>query len=613
MLHAPRGLARSAAILAIVKNIEQPAQWPDSAAVRRHLSRILQSPGFSSSQGLSKFLQTVIDRALNGQGEQLKESVLGIEVFGRKPGYDPKTDPIVRVQAHRLRTKLANYYEKEGDGDAVRIDIPKGAYQPAFRLATRDGISAPETPATESSVPDRGLVVLPFVNLTGDKENEYFSDGLTEELINALTQVRGLRVVARTSSFAFKGKQQDIREIARALGVEAVLEGGVRRSGSMLRVTVQLVNAADGYQLWGRRYDRRMADVFAIQEDIAQSIVEALKIELTRLPSRPVKTYTRDSEAHHLYLKGRYRYHRWTADNSARAIEFFGEALRRDPNYAPAFSGRADCYFLLGLFGPKPPSAVMPNAYAAAQRAVYIDDTLSEAHCSLGLLAHSYDWDTRRCRDELERSLSLNPGYALARSKYGTTYLTVLERLSDAEVNVKQAVDLDPLSPQINTDLAYIYLFANKIAEAEDQARKALKLDPSYVRAHMALLMSYLVQSRWSEGVEAAEQGLRVSPQSPWVMGSLGWLYGCAGEASRARECEQRLNAFARSRYVSPMWFALIHLGLNEKDRFFEAMNAACDDRAPWLRYIKAGFMFRRFADDGRFRQLVDRLRLEES
>ena len=309
-----------------------PAGKPNAAAVRQHLSRILSSRGFSSSERLCKFLQFTVEKALIGEGDQLKESVLGIEAFDRKPGYDPKVDPIVRVQAHRLRAKLADYYKNEGSDDTVRIDLPKGAYVPAFRSQGREAITQQEAPALEAN---RGLVVLPFVNLSQDEDNEFFSDGLTEELINALTQVRGLRVVARTSAFAFKGKQQDIRDIARTLGVEAVLEGGVRRSGSKLRVTVQLISAADGCQLWGRRYDRRIADVFAIQEDIAQSIVEALKIELTRLPSRPVKTYTRDTEAHHLYLKGRYWHHRWTVNNSARAIGFFEEALRRDPVYAP--------------------------------------------------------------------------------------------------------------------------------------------------------------------------------------------------------------------------------------------------------------------------------------
>ena len=583
---------------------------PDSEAVRSQLSKILQSNGFASSQHLPRFLQAVVDHALNGALSLLKESLLGVEVFGRKPGYDQKADPIVRVQAHRLRTKLAKYYEAEGRDDRLRIEVPKGAYVPHFRLVDESAAPAGDSHAPE---PDRGVVVLPFVNLSQDEENEYFSDGLTEELINSLTQVRGLRVVARTSSFAFKGRRQDIREIGRTLGVDAVVEGGVRRSGSMLRVTVQLVNAVDGYQLWSRRYDHRIDDVFAIQDDIAQSIVEALKIELRRLPARPVKTYTKDSEAHRLYLQGRHWYHRWTGENPARAVKFFEEALQRDPNYAPAHSGLADCYFLQGLFGSRPPSEMMPRARASALQAIALDESLAEAHCSLGLIAHSFDWDTQRCKLELERSLDLNPGYALARSKYGTTYLCVSGRFEAMTESVRQAVDLDPLSPQINSDLAYVFIFSGDPSAGAEQARRSLELDPHYVRAHVALIASCQVESRWREGIEAGENALEAVPRSPWVVAALGWIYGCAGEARKARELAARLSDIAAGRYVSPMWFALIHIGLNERDDFFQAMNAACDDRAPWLRYIENGPMFSRFANDRRFADLLVRLRLRES
>jgi serine/threonine-protein kinase len=592
----------------VVNELPEQAGTPNEAAVRQHLSKILGSRGFTSSERLCRFLQLSVDKSLNGENHLLKESVLGIEVFDRKPGYDPKVDPIVRVQAHRLRAKLADYYKNEGRDDAVRIDLPKGAYIPAFRLQDREAIVRHQDASAPQA--NRGLVVLPFVNLSRDEENEFFSDGLTEELINALTQVRDLRVVARTSAFAFKGKQQDIREIGRTLGVEAVLEGGVRRSGSKLRVTVQLVNAADGCQLWGQRYDRRIDDVFEIQENIAQSIVEALKIELSRLPSRPVKTYTRDTEAHHLYLKGRYWHHRWTVANSARAIGFFEEALQRDPAYAPAYSGLADCYFLLGLYGPDKPSKVMPRARAAALQALKIDETLAEAHCSLGLIAYSYDWDTPRCKEELERSLSLNPGYALARSKYGITYLTVTGRTREALEQVTQAVDLDPLSPQINGDLAFCHLMADRYSKAVDQVQKTLALDPSNLRAHAGLALAYQAQSRWQEGIDAAEQGLKVAPQSPWLVGILSWLHGCAGDRNSANEYRQQLNALSKTTYVSPMWFAFIHAGLDERDQFFEAMNAACDDRAPWLRHLKRVPHFRGLRSDSRFQQLIERLRL---
>jgi TolB-like protein len=373
-------------------------------SIRAALDKILASPGFINADRLTRFLRYTVEETLNGQTDKLKETLLGIEVFNRKTTYDPRVDAVVRTEAVKLRARLRDYYEADGREDELIIDLPKGGYVPAFRirekpvetpaaaavegfdnthkghdwrpaiagalivailaisiyLTTRNRTRAATNPAGADVA---SIAVLPFADLSPDRDQEYFCDGMTEEIIDALAKVEGFRVVARTSSFAFKGKQQDIREIGKKLNVGAVLEGSVRKDGNLLRVTAQLNSVADGYHLWSQTYERELKDVFAVQDEIAKAIVSTLQLKL----ASPQPKRARNVEVYDLYLQGRYHWGRWRTEGAERALQFFEQATQKDPAYAGAYAGIADSYAWLGFFGTLPPNEAMPKARAAAE------------------------------------------------------------------------------------------------------------------------------------------------------------------------------------------------------------------------------------------------------
>src|SRR5215471_2364639 len=334
---------------------------PSLPNIQQHLARITASSGFSNSERLRELLRYTVMEALEGRGASLKESVLGVTVFGRKPGYDSDANSIVRVEFARLRKKLEQYYEGDGARESWRILFPKGSYAPEFVR------TEPEAALAFA----RSVVILPFTCLGSDPDDEYFADGLTDELITALTRVPGLKVVARTSSFTFKGRTNDIRGIGAALQVDTAIEGSLRRQEDLLRIHVQVVNVQDGCHIWAGKYERRLTGVFQLQEEIAAAIVAALKMELPR--RRAASPRTASPEAHALYLKGRFWWHRWNPEALRKAAAFFQQAIESDPVYAGAYSGFADCLFLQGYYGYGRPRDVMPRAQAYDHKALEID------------------------------------------------------------------------------------------------------------------------------------------------------------------------------------------------------------------------------------------------
>src|SRR6516164_1782699 len=337
---------------------------PSLADIQEHLARITASSGFSNAERLRELLRYTVMEALEGRSASLKESVLGVTVFGRKPGYDSDTNSIVRVEFARLRKKLEQYYEGEGARERWRILFPKGSYAPEF-VRTEPGVA----PTFEGSV-----VILPFNCPGSDPDDEYFADGLTDELITALTRVPGLKIVARTSSFAFKGQASDIRGIGAKLKVDAAIEGSLRRQGDLLRIHVQLVNARDGCYLWAEKYERHLTGVFQLQEEIARAIVAALKMKLPR--QRLASSRTASPDAYALYLKGRFWWHRWNPEAVRKAAAYFQQAIESDPTYACAYSGLADCLYLQGHYGYGRPCDLMPRAKAYALKALEIEPQL---------------------------------------------------------------------------------------------------------------------------------------------------------------------------------------------------------------------------------------------
>ena len=333
------------------------AERVSKVEICHYLERILATDTFSRSPRLARFLRFTAQQALEGNEDSLKEYVLGVEVFDRREDYDPRIDPIVRVEARRLRAKLKRHYETGGRDDSVVIEFPLGSYVPRFLKRA----AAPPARTVERSV--ETIAVLPFTNLSSDPENEYFSDGLTQELIDALTKVEGLRVVAWSSANQFKEQRPDLREIGERLHVRSILEGSVRKSGDVLRIAAQLIHAVDGYYLWSETYERGMKDVFSVQEEISRAIVSTLSVRLTGRPRDPlVKPGTSSVEAHNFYLKGRYCWNKRVEPALLQSIEYYEQAIAADPLYAQPYAGLADAYTIIGQYGIRPARSLMEKA-----------------------------------------------------------------------------------------------------------------------------------------------------------------------------------------------------------------------------------------------------------
>jgi len=571
------------------------------AEIQEHVARITASSSFGNSERLRDLLQYAVAQALEGRGASLKESVLGVAVFGRKPGYDSDANSIVRVEFARLRKKLEQYYDAEGADDRWRIVFPKGSYAPEF-VPKPDHDSAP---AFAGSV-----VVLPFACLGGSADDEYFADGLTDELITALTRVPGLKVVARTSSFTFKGRADDIRGIGAMLQVDTAIEGSLRRQQDLLRVHVQLVNVQDGCHIWAAKYERRITGVFQLQDEIAAAIVSALKMELPK--QRTAAPRTADPEAHALYLKGRFWWHRWNPEALRKAAAFFQQAIERDPTYAGAYSGLADCLFLQGYYGYGRPRDVMPRAEAYARKALEIDPLLCEGHCSLALLANAWGWNSGQCGIHFRRCLELNPNYAMAIAKFATSYLSPLGRLDEAAGWLSRALGLDPLSPLVHADLANNFAFRGLDERFEQEATRVLEMDPAMVKVYLIQARRRGVRGDWQGAVEAIERGLHYMPEDPTTLALAAAAYAGAGNVNRAAELRGKLEFLSQIRYVPYVALAIAHDAPGGADAYFRFMEQAIAERDPFARTLRLMPQYQPLDSDPRFGALLQKLGLSD-
>lgn len=567
--------------------------------VRSQLERILRSKRFSASERLSRFLRYTVEAVLAGRGGELKEYLIGVEVFDRRSSYDPRLEPIVRVEARRLRSRLREYYEQEGRGDALRIVLPTGKYVPEFQTGGE--------PTVTASPKERRLAVLPFAARSGNEEDEYFSEGLAEELIHALTRVDGLTVVAWPSAHEFKGEPVDLRRVAEQLGVTSVLEGSVRRQGDRLRIAAQLICATSGAYLWSETYERRMEDVFAIQEEIAQAIAAKFLPQAQREPLCSPRPASLD--AYHAYLWGRYHWNKRSYAALEKAKTFFEEAIAADPNYAAAWAGLADTYAVLGEWGNRPQGEFHAPARAAAERALELDETLAEAHASLGLVLSHVDHQLEAARRHYERSLELNPGYASARHWYATSYLTPVGRLTDALEEVRLARELDPLSLIIGTSVGNVLYFARQYEESLPEFERVLRRKPAFHRATLGIGRSLVELGRYDEGIACLRQ-IADEPDFVIVKALLGHAYAVSGQTSQARAVLAELEALSRTRYVSDFAFARVHLGLGDLDSAFAALERTLAARDSHLMHLKVGPIFDCLRADPRYPRLLARVGL---
>jgi TolB-like protein/tRNA A-37 threonylcarbamoyl transferase component Bud32/Tfp pilus assembly protein PilF len=413
------------------------------------------------------------------------------------------------------------------------------------------------------------IAVLPFTNLSADKENEYFSDGLAEDIINALTQVPGLRVMARTSAFSFRGREADVREIGARLNVGHILEGSVRRAGGHLRVTAQLVKASDGYHLWSQRFDREMTDVFAIQDEISQAIVEKLRVRLTG--DRPlVKRYTENLAAYDLCLKARHNLSKVTQEGYELARQYCEQAIALDANYAPAYGMLSEHYMVSTYSGFAKPRESLSRAKSAALEALRLDNTIAESHSALGVVLGIGEFDWQRAEREFRRALELNPSSAVARYYYGHWFLLPLGRVEEALTEERRALEIDPLDPFYNSQVGYLLHALRQFEPALAQLKHAIDLDPTFVESHWLISITYAVTGRIDEAIAAAEKANALSGGTARTLGLLGRAYGLAGRTAEARQLLEELEVRRRSSYIPCSSIAMIHRGLGDLEKTLE-------------------------------------------
>jgi len=462
----------------------------------------------------------------------------------------------------------------------------------------------------ESAGPSASMAVLPFTDMSPAKDQDYFCEGMAEELINGLMTIPGLRVAARSSAFRFKGQVEDVRRIGEALNVRTVLTGSVRTSGKRLRVGAQLNDVVNGYQIWSKRYDREMEDVFAVQDEIASDIVGALQAQLGAGSKTPrLKRYTENLDAYHLYLQGRYHWFARTKGGLQRALQFFDQAIVRDPGYALAHSGVADLYSILGIYGYLPPRVAFSKARAAAERALSNDGELAEGHLALGVVTLIYDWDWAEGERTLLRALSLNPNNAVAHSWYALFMVCTGRDEGEATRARERAQKLEPLSAYIDAMAGVVLVLQRRHEEAIGECAKALEIDPGYLVALYTIGCAYTRAARHEEAIAAYEMAASITDRAPFYLGFLGSAYAAAGRREQAREVLDELERRAATEYVPPLSIAWVLGGLGEMDRAFVALEEAFQERSGFLTYPKLT-PFDSLRPDPRFRELVERMKL---
>jgi eukaryotic-like serine/threonine-protein kinase len=455
------------------------------------------------------------------------------------------------------------------------------------------------------------VAILPFVDLSPERDQEYFCDGLAEELITALNKLEGLRVASRTSSFRFRGSNVDMREVRERLKVETVLEGSVRKAGDKVRVVVKLVSLETGYPLWSERYDRKFDDIFEIQDEIAQSIAEKLKLSTPCVnDSRSSGNSPDNIRAYEFYLKGRYYWNKRTEENLKRSIDFFQRALAEDPHYTPALAGLAESYVTLGLYGALPPSDAMPAARESAEKALARNHEMPEALNALAATQAVYDWDWSSAERNFKRAINANPNYAAAHQWYAINCLVPCGRFAEGRAAIQKASELEPLSLAVLATSGLVSSCQRDYDAAISEYMKALDLDPNFGIAHYFLGQAYLEKNLIDKAIAQLEQSVVLTNRSPECVAMLGYAYAVAGNRTRAVELVGELEMRSIDRYVSPVQLAWMRLGLADHDKAFAELERAYDRRAADLIWLRVRPVFDAIRSNSRFESLCRRLGL---
>ena len=567
----------------------------------------------------------------NGQPVPLKPKILDlllllVQMRGRLVEKDDlmrEIWPNTIVEENNITVSMSILRKTLGEGRAGRqfIETVPGR---GYRFVAAVKVISLEQPIAEKSssigdaeefgaheAPIDSLAVLPLRNISHDPNSEYLSEGITETIINTLSRISKLRVLAPSTLFRFKGKDVDPQEVGSLLNVRAVMLGRVMQLGEKLVIRSELVRVADGAQIWGEQYDRTLSDLLATQDEIARAITESLKLKLTLQDRIHLnKRYTANTEAYNLYLRGRYFWNRYDKEWVLKSIEAFEQAIEIDASYALAYTGIADAYFRLSNIHASP-REVLPKAKEAALKAVEIDKDLAEAHSSLGLIRVYYDHDWAAAEREFNRALELNPDLTLAHQRYGT-YLKVMGRFDESIVHYERALELDPFSLQININLATIHYLKGDPEAAIVHLKKTLELEPNYMPTHFVLGNAYIQQANWDAAIAEFELMYRRDSEAYLALGFLGYVHAKAGRRAEAESLRNILKDVSLRQYVSPYGMILICVALEQIDQAMELLEQLYIDRNDWLVWLKVSPKLKPLHGDPRFQDLLRRIGFPE-
>jgi TolB-like protein len=499
---------------------------------------------------------------------------------------------------NRLRSVLDDSPEKPRFIET----LPRRGYRFIARLE-RDG--------PEHVTPHIGsLAVLPLENLTGDAAQDYFADGMTDALITRLAQIGDLRVISRTSAMHYKGTNKKLPEIASELNVDAIVEGSFARSGSHVRISAQLVHARTDQHLWAREYEREMTDILVLQGEVAGAIADEIRITLTpRERARLASARTIEPEAYEDYLRGRFFWNKRTPEGLKKSLEYYQSSLEKDPSYALAHAGLAECYNMMAYWGVLSPQEACPAARSEARAAVVIDECSAEAHTALAWNLFTYEWNWPEAKRELDRAVRLNLGYATAR-QWSSHYWMYLGKKRESLDCVKHTLELDPLSLVMNSNAAFMYFFARDFDAAVEQARKTIELDPHFAPPYLCLGKALEQKALFPEAIEALDRGRLHSEGAPFMLAALGHAHAASANRSAALASLKDLEELSLQRYVSPYYFAVLSAGLGEAENALTWLEQALEDRSSWLTWLKVDPRFDALREKPRFQALLSKIGL---
>jgi len=549
--------------------------------IREQVERIAASRGFAASERLSRFIRWTVEQTLAGNSEPLKQYTLAQEVFDRGSDFDPRIDSIVRTEAQRLRRRLAEYYEDEGAGDTVVISFEPGSYVPSFHRREPER-GKQETAETETEArADRNFVaVLPFVNLSGQPEQDYLCQGITEAIIDRLAGLAGLRVTARTSASRFTGDEPDLTAVARNLGVGTAVHGSVRIAGSKARISVRIADTHTSAWTWGRTFDCDLSDLFAVEDEISAAVAGSLRVQLSE------KWHTRrkppSPEVYNLYLQGRYAWNNITVESCREAAACFTRAISLDPEYADPYAGLSDAYNWLMFLEKRRPSELMAMSKRMALRAIQLDEQCSEAWVALGTLTGVLEWQWDEGEQLIRRGIEIRPSSLVAHVQASFS-LVQRGRLEQARAAVERARELDPLSVRVYRVLAIVDYYSGRYESALASIEHALTLVPNVPDTHYQHGIILMQMGRFDEAIAALEWSPGDACRSQ-VLGMLVMANAAKGRHAVAEKLLQELTDMAAREYVSPVGLVYSWLGLNDTARAMQALEEAVDTHT-------AGFM----------------------